>query len=212
MGNVTSSSIYATASLNSYTYNIVYKSSNGTSLGSTTATYKYGTTNTISAPAKSGYNTPGSQSVKWDSTSPKTITFTYTPTSVATSQKVASGNWWYYSEYTQINYSTSIEYRNRTANSVQVRVVWAQTLSYGRYGYTQYFNASIGGVATGTVTIAASSLWNSSYSGNRSTTAYSGWVTVPVNTTGKTTISLSGSWWDANRSGSWSGSFTVPAY
>lgn len=212
VGNVTSSSIYATASLNSYTYNIVYKSSNGTSLGSTTATYKYGTTNTISAPAKSGYNTPGSQSVKWDSTSPKTITFTYTPTSVATSQKVASGNWWYYSEYTQINYSTSIEYRNRTANSVQVRVVWAQTLSYGRYGYTQYFNASIGGVATGTVTIAASSLWNSSYSGNRSTTAYSGWVTVPVNTTGKTTISLSGSWWDANRSGSWSGSFTVPAY
>lgn len=212
VGNVTSSSIYATASLNSYTYNIVCKSSNGTSLGSTTATYKYGTTNTITAPVKSGYTTPGSQRITWDSTSAKTITFIYTPTAVATSQNVANGNWWYYSSSTQINYVTNIEYKNRTATSVQVRVVWTSTISYGRYGYAQYYNATIGGVGTGTVQICQNSTWNTSYSGYRSQTANSGWVTVPLSTTNQTTVSISGSWWDANRSGSWSGSFTVPAY
>lgn len=89
-GNVISSTIYATATVNSYTYNIVYKSSSGTTLGTSTATYKYGTTNTISAPAKSGYNAPSSQDVKWDSTNAKTITFTYTPIATATSQQLTS--------------------------------------------------------------------------------------------------------------------------
>lgn len=214
VGDVTSSSIYAEASLNSYTYNIVYKSSNGTSLGSATATYKYGTTNTISAPAKSGYNTPSSQSVKWDSTSAKIITFTYTPASVSTSQNVSSGTWWYYDGAARLTYSAKIEYKNRTANSVQVRVVWSNTIAkYYYYGYTQYFNATIGGVGTGTVQIASSSLWSSSSNSARSTTAYSGWVTVPLSTTGKTTVSLNGSFWDsASGTKSWSGSFTVPAY
>ena len=69
--------LYAIWQINQYTYNIVYKSSSGTALGTSTATYNYGTTNTITAPAKTGYTTPASQSVKWDSTSAKTITFTY---------------------------------------------------------------------------------------------------------------------------------------
>lgn len=214
-GNVTSSQIYATASLNSYTYNIVYKSSNGTSLGTSTATYKYGTTNTISAPAKSGYNTPSSQSVAWDSTSAKTITFTYTPTSVATSQSVASGAWWTKSSYTYINYATSVEYQNRTASSVQIRVIWTNTFvsSSGKYGYGQYFNGSCGGVSTGDITICSGSTWSSSYTGTRTQTAYSGWITVPVGTTNQTTLSISGSWWDQNsKSGAWSGTITIPAY
>ncbi len=71
------------ASPNSYTYNIVYKSSNNTALGTDTVTYNFGTTNTISPKAFAGYTTPGAQSIKWDSTSAKTITFTYTPTPVA---------------------------------------------------------------------------------------------------------------------------------
>lgn len=213
VGNVASSSIYASASLNSYTYNVVYKSSNGTSLGSTTVTYKYGSTNTITAPAKSGYNTPSSQSVKWDSTSAKTITFTYTPSSVSTSQSVASGTWWYYDGAARISYATKIEYRNRTATSVQVRVVWTNKIAaYYRYGYTQAFNASIGGVSTGDYTIATSSLWNSTANSARSTSATTGWVTVPVNTTNQKTISISGYYWDALRTEYWSGSFTVPAY
>lgn len=214
-GNVTSSHIYATATVNSYTYNIVYKSSNGTSLGTSTATYKYGTTNTISAPAKSGYNTPAAQSVKWDSTTAKTITFTYTPTSVATSQSVASGAWWTKSSYTYINYATSVEYQNRTASSVQIRVVWTNsfTSTSGRYGYQQCFNASANGVGTGDILICEASEWSSSFTGTKSKTVTSGWITVPLNTTNQTTISISGSWWDNNsKSGSWSGTITIPAY
>ena len=82
-GNVTSDNIYASATPNSYTYNIVYKSSNETALGTDTVTYEFGTTNTISPKAFTGYTTPVAQSVKWDSTNAKTITFIYSPSPVA---------------------------------------------------------------------------------------------------------------------------------
>lgn len=217
-GNVTSSIIYATAAANSYTYNIVYKSSNGTALGTSTATYKYGTTNTISAPAKSGYNTPSAQSVVWDSTSAKTITFTYTPTSVSTSQSLASGTWtsWASSSGKSygITYAATVEYQNRTASSVQIRIKWTNTLTANSYyGYAQYFSGSCGGVSTGTITICSSSTWSSQSSSVRTQTVYSGWITVPVSTTNQTSLTVSGSWSDQNnKSGSWSGTVTIPAY
>ena len=72
-------SLYAQWKANSYTYNIVYKSSSGTQLGTATIAKNYGTTNTVSPKAFAGYTSPSSQSIKWDSTSAKTITFTYTP-------------------------------------------------------------------------------------------------------------------------------------
>lgn len=62
---------------NQYTYNVRYFSSSGKSLGTTSYTRDFGTSETINAPAKTGYNTPSGQSVKWDSTSAKTIDFTY---------------------------------------------------------------------------------------------------------------------------------------
>ena len=68
----------ATWTPNDYTYNVVYKSSTGKDLGSATVTNTFGTTNTITAPAKAGYTTPSAQNVVWDSTS-KTITFIYAP-------------------------------------------------------------------------------------------------------------------------------------
>lgn len=71
--------LYAVWVANSYTYNIVYKSSSGTQLGTATVTNDFGTTNTISPKSFTGYTSPSSQSIKWDSTSAKTITFTYTP-------------------------------------------------------------------------------------------------------------------------------------
>ena len=71
--------LYAKWTANEYTYNVVYKSSTGVELGSTTVTKKFGTTNTISAPVYTGYTTPASQSVTWDSAVAKTITFTYEP-------------------------------------------------------------------------------------------------------------------------------------
>lgn len=212
VGNITSSDIYATVSLNNYTYNIIYRSSNGTSLGSTTVTYKYGTTNTISAPSKSGYNTPSSQSIKWDSTSAKTITFTYTPSSVSTSQKVKSGTWWHYNGAARLTYSVNAEYRNRTVSSVQIRFVWTNTMNaYYYYGYTQSFNASANGVGTGDVVIASSGAFNSSSNSARSKTAYSDWITVPVSTD-RQDISLSAKYWDSNGSGTWNSSITIPAY
>lgn len=224
-GNVTKDHIYATASANSYTYNIVYKSSNGTNLGSSTATYKYGTTNTITAPAKSGYDTPGSQSVKWDSTSAKTITFTYTPSYVATSQHLTSG-WWYNapSAGTGVSYSVNAEYQNRTANSVQIRIVWTQTIKQAAYGYNQYFYCSMWNNGTnrgntGNVKIASTSTWpyygSSGPWHSNSVTAYSGWITVPLDSPNGHGIEIACDWWAEvdGRSGSWGGKMIyVPAY
>ena len=65
--------------VNEYTYNIIYKSSK-VQLGMASATYNYGTINTISPIAFTGYTSPANQSVTWDSTTAKTITFVYTPT------------------------------------------------------------------------------------------------------------------------------------
>ena len=71
--------IYAQWKVNSYTYNIVYKSSTGVQLETATISKDYGTTNTVSPKSFAGYTSPSSQSVKWDSTTAKTITFIYTP-------------------------------------------------------------------------------------------------------------------------------------
>lgn len=196
-GNITSSSIYASASLNSYTYNIVYQSSNGTRLGSSTATYKYGTTNTISPKSFSGYNTPASQSVRWDSTSAKTITFTYSPTwvgSTSSSGTIASSP--------KLSYSVTVEHQNRTASSVQLRVSWTTTI--GAYYYTVYgqnFTASASSVSTGAVTVAGFNSWASNVSYARSSTGTSGWITVPLSTTGATSVPLSIYYYQTNSNG-----------
>lgn len=212
-GNVNSSVIYATASPNSYTYTILYRSSNGTDLGSSSATYNYGTTNTIYAPDKSGYYTPGSQTIAWDSTS-KTITFYYSVYTPSNNVQVASGNWWVGSDgKVRIWYGVNAEWRNRTSNSIQVQLIWTNTIrAYSYYGYGQSFSASIGGVGTGNVQICSNSTWASQTTSERSQTAYSGWVTVPVSAT-DTSVSISASWWDVyGRSGSWSNTLTIPAY
>ena len=195
-GNVTKDHIYTSASLNSYTYNIVYKSSNGTALGSTTATYKYGTTNTISAPAKSGYTTPSSQSVKWDSTSAKTITFTYSPAAVSNSAKTGTAV-----GTPVITYSANVEYQNRTATSVQIRVSVTATIeSTGYTIYGQRFSATANSVGTGAVTICSAGTWKST-SSTRSQTGTSEWITVSLNTTSATTISMSMYYYQINYNG-----------
>lgn len=185
-GNVNGATIYATATPNDYTYSIVYKSSNGTSLGTSSVTHTFGTTNTVSAPAKSGYDTPAAQSVTWDSTS-KTITFIYSPSSVAYTNK--SGT---VCSAPAISYSATVQYQNRTASSVQVRVVWTSTIkAYSYTVYGQKFKASSGSVSTGAVQVAAFNTWKSSTSYDRSSTGTSGWITIPVSTTNATSVSLS---------------------
>ena len=71
--------LYAQWTANKYTYNIVYKSKSGIELGTATVEYAFDTTNTIKPKAFTGYTSPASQSIKWDSVDAKTITFVYTP-------------------------------------------------------------------------------------------------------------------------------------
>lgn len=65
--------------INTYTYNIVYKSSSGVELGTSTITGKFGSSTQVSPKSFTGYTSPGPQTVTFDSTTAKTITFVYTP-------------------------------------------------------------------------------------------------------------------------------------
>lgn len=186
-GNVNSSTIYATASANSYTYNIVYRSVNGTNLGSTTITKTWGTTVTVSAPDKSsqGYTTPGSQTVTWDSTTPKTITFTYGIKPVDYTTKSGTMD-----TSPKLTYSATLQYQNRTATTVQVRVVWTATIGAGSWTvYGQQLNASTN-AGSSSVQVVAFNAWANSSSSNRSSTGTTGWMTVNLNTTNATTASV----------------------
>ena len=184
-GNITSSHIYASATLNSYTYYIIYKSSNDTPLGSATATYKYGTTNTITAPAFSGYTTPNAQIVKWDSTSAKTISFTYAPASVNNSSITGS----FGGSSPRITYTTTINYRNRTETSVEVQIVTTVTMQNGwpGYAYGVAFDATCGSVSSGKVQVAG---YKGLSTGGSTCSGSSGWITIPLNTTDTTTVSF----------------------
>lgn len=217
-GNVTSSNIYVTASANSYKYTIKYVSTNGTDLGSSSATCKFGTTNTISAPAKSGYITPPSQNVKWNATS-KTITFRYTPESVPNSQRVVSGGVWYKTGSGDlINYDVDLQYQKRTANSVQVRVVWTNTILAGHsYSYYQAFNVSdINGIDVydRDYQIVADGAWASKSDSTRSSTAYSIWYTIPVSSKA-TSLTVRGVYWRRERESEpqhYEKDINIPAY
>ncbi len=178
-GNVTANNIYATATANSYTYNVVYKSSNDTNLGSTTATYQYGTTNKITPPAYSGYNTPSAQSVAWDTAGTKTITFTYSPTYVGYTGKSGTVN-----TSPNTTFYAEVQYQNRTANSIQVRVYWKDTLAaWGYNAQAHKFDASCNGVSAGRTTLTNYYDWQNAVSYARSAENWSAWMTVPVSAT-----------------------------
>lgn len=201
-GNVDSNTIYATASANSYTYTIVYKSSNGTDLGSSSATYKFGTTNTITPPAKSGYTTPSAQDVAWNSTS-KTIEFIYTPKAVTNS--AISGV--FVSSSPLITYSTTASYRNRTANSVEVQFTTTVSMQSGWYGYAYgvALKVTYGSVDSGKIQIAG---YNGLSSSGSSCTASTGWMTIPLDTTNATSLSFTGNLYNTN----WQNNYVNSSY
>lgn len=206
--------IYAHWSANSYPCYVYYRSTNGTDLGSTTLTEVYGTTRTVYPIDVTGYAKPSSQSVTWDSTSSKSVTFYYTPNSAATPQNVFSGSLWYYSGADRLTCLVGIEHRNRTASSIEVRVVWNQTLvKWYYYGWNQKFSATVGGVGTGNVRIAASTEWQApSVSYDRTKTVYSDWLTVPVSAK-QTSVSMSATYSDdSSMTKSFSGTFSIPAF
>lgn len=76
-GSTGNKSYVANWEANTYTYDIVYKSSSGKSLGTSTVSGEHGSSKVVTAPSKDGYTTPSSQTVVFDSDSSKTITFTY---------------------------------------------------------------------------------------------------------------------------------------
>ena len=152
--------------------------------------------------------------MKWDSVTAKTITFTYTPKSVSTTQQAASGQWWYYNSSTGITFNVQAQYQNRTASTVQIRLVWNQTITKSSYyGYKQLFYASCGGQNTGNVTICENTTWASSSSSARTVTVYSGWMTVPVSAT-QTSVTIVCDWltYGTTDKGSWSKTISIPTY
>ena len=105
-------------------------------------------------------------------------------------------------EAAELRYSAVIEYRNRTADKVEVRIVWTATL--GKYyinPYSQNFKFSVGSVSSGKVTVASYNTWSSEKSYDRSSTAESPWVTVELDGSGATTIDLVVYYWQANSNG-----------
>ena len=183
-----------------YTYNIVYISSNGTNLGAATADGLYGTTSTITPPAFEGYITPSAQTVIWDSVNDKTITFVYDPTPAinATKQEYIKTGTTY-----KLGYSADVEYQNRTATSIQLRIVWTTTLSgsqvYNAYG--QRFVATVEGVSTDAVEVVSYGTWKSESSSPRSASICTDWITVPLTTTNATAVNMSIYYYQVNRYG-----------
>lgn len=197
--DVTSKNIYATAVANEYTYSIVYKSSNGTNLGTSSVTHLYGTVHTVTPPNKAGYITPASQSVQWNATS-KTITFIYTPAAVGSTSK--SGTL-YDSPYT--TWDANMAIRNRTANSVQIWLDWNEHMAaYGINSYGQYcrmINHNDSNKWIADFCVVPCGEWGSAVNYQRSKNAGSGWITVPVNTTNQTSIPIEIYFYQQNYSG-----------
>lgn len=99
----------------------------------------------------------------------------------------------------KITYSANIEYRNRTADSVQIRVVWKSTIAKGSYTvYGQNFKFSVGSVNSGTVKVAGFNTWKNATSSDRTCTGESGWITVSLNTTSATSLDVKIYYWQTN--------------
>ena len=213
--NIDSSMIYATAAPHNYTYNVVYKSTNGTSLGSTTVTKSYGTTNTITPPSFGGYNTPSSQSIVWDSTTAKTIMFYYSPCSVDR-QCVFNGWWWDGGYGTGIWSTANVTFSNRTANSITATIDWGSTLCGGGtyYGFWQEFYMAIGNANTGWQRIADTSYFYSNR-WNGKTTTKSVSITITGLSATQQTVGFYANTQAQNYAdcpGEFSGTLTIPTY
>ena len=142
---------------NNYTYNIKYVSSTGIALGTSTITKAFGTTNTVSAPAKTGYTTPNSQTVKFDSTSTKTITFTYTPITYTISYKLNSG---------------SNPTNQKTSYTIETATFTLPTPTRNGYIFTGW-TGNNGNTPQTSVSITKGSTGNKSYTANWSLATYS---------------------------------------
>lgn len=166
--------VYAHWTAKTVNYSVSYVSVNGTQLGYGNWTSQFGTTATCSPQSFGGYQTPSAQKIYCDSET-KNIVFTYTPlpvnSAIVSGQAVSSP---------PINYSVTIEQRNRTTNSIQIRLNWTHTIEHGYNDLGQNFNASCGSASTGRVIIVPTGTWHTSKTTPRSVTVSSDWITVNV--------------------------------
>lgn len=154
--------LYAVWKANTYTYNISYVSSSGKSLGTSTVAGTFGTSTTVSAPAKTGYTTPSSQSVTFDSTTPKTIKFTYPLVS-------------YTIGYTLNGGSAS----NPTSYNIESSSITLNAPTRKGYTFTGW-TGSNGTTASTSVSIASGSTGNKTYTANWKANSY----TIKFNSNG----------------------------
>lgn len=107
--------------------------------------------------------------------------------------KTVSGS---YTSEPQISYSALIQYRNRTSNSVEIRVIWTATKHSGYNYHAQNVEFSVGNATSGTVVIVPEGDWENGYS---SRTAESPWFTVSLDTADAASINLKVHYWQESR-------------
>ena len=148
--------LYAQWKPNNYTYNIKYVSSSGKDLGHDTVTGAFDTSKTVTPPNKAGYTTPAAQTVTFDSTTAKTITFVYPLIDYTISYDVNGG---------------AALSNPRTSYNVESSAYTLPVTS--RIGYTfTGWTGSNGTTPQKSVTIAAGSTGNKSYKANWEANTY----------------------------------------
>ena len=200
--DVGSNEIYATATVNNRTFNVTYKSTNGTNLGNTTVTVPYGESKTITPPAKAGYITPAAKTVN-GSSSNTNVVFEYsvkTPSNTSESvpfQYTANGGTLYETFY------YVIEFRNRTVNSVEVRVTMKHSIK--QWGIDPYrYDVSITGPdgTTKSATVVPANTWvvvnGHGVSHDDSRTKSTGWITITGLSPTQTTVPVRVKYWMHN--------------
>ena len=171
--------LYAHWTANTYSYTVRYLSTNGTDLGTTsTPYYAFGSSYTIYPEAKTGYDTPAAQTVAWDSTTGKTITFWYQPSYVGSTTKTGE-----YPNATQRKAYTAIfECERVDANNVRIRLTWKDRIHEGYNRLSQIMTWSVNGTWIGQLLVSAyDSNW--SVNGIPEKSATTDWVTIPVEPT-----------------------------
>ena len=203
---------------NSYTYTVKYVSEHGTQLGNVALTRPFGTKENHTPPSYAGYQTPSAREIVWNVADNQTVTFNYPVSPVGYAYQ--SGRT---CDEPLITFGAEVQYRNRTADSVQIRVVWTDTIqAYGYDVYSQNLNVSVNGIGANPVTVAGFNLWGGSANYERSSTGETDWITVSVGAQ-TTSVSVSAYHYQANYYGTdmvaygvtpYNGTWTVsiPAY
>lgn len=137
-GSTGNKSYTANWKANSYTYNIKYVSSSGKSLGTSTVSGEFGSSKSVSAPAKAGYTTPNAQTVNFDSTSTKTITFTYPLVNYTISYNLNGGSMPIKQDYYSFPGYESMEYNIFTTTYYGVDLTNAISISTDYLGGMSY--------------------------------------------------------------------------